>query len=75
MDMDGSSPEAANQAPAATPEGIARNVSYLDAGPLTDVMFDQLEYLIGHATESCRVGCVDCARLEQVKNWLLLPFR
>jgi hypothetical protein len=40
-----------------------------------DVMFDQIEYLIGHADETCPEGCVDCARLEQVKNWLLLPFR
>ena len=41
---------------------------------VADVMFDQLEYLASHAVGSCPGDCVDCARLLQVKNWLLLPF-
>jgi len=51
---------------------------YVEPAPLTEVMFDQLEYLVGHgarrAPGDCSPGCVDCGRLQQVKNWLLLPF-
>ena len=43
--------------------------------PLLDVMMEQIEYLAGHAVEACPAGCADCARLEQVKRWLLAPFR
>ena len=42
---------------------------------LLDVMMEQIEYLAGHAVEACSSGCADCARLEQVKRWLLAPFR
>jgi hypothetical protein len=43
--------------------------------PLLDVMMEQIAYLAGHAAEACPAGCADCARLEQVKRWLLAPFR
>jgi hypothetical protein len=43
--------------------------------PLLDVMMEQIEYLAGHGAEACPAGCADCARLEQVKRWLLAPFR
>jgi hypothetical protein len=59
----------------ATPTAIERNVHNLKAAPLTDVMYGQFEYLIGHSDEDCPPDCMDCARLQQVKNWLLLPFR
>jgi hypothetical protein len=42
---------------------------------LLDVMIEQVEYLAGHAVEACPAGCADCVRLEQVKRWLLAPFR
>ncbi len=42
---------------------------------LLDVMMEQIEYLAGHAVEACPSGCADCARLEQVKRWLLAPSR
>jgi hypothetical protein len=42
---------------------------------LLDVMIEQIGYLAGHAAEACPAGCADCARLEQVKRWLLAPFR
>jgi hypothetical protein len=42
---------------------------------LLDVMMEQIEYLADHAVEACPSGCADCARLEQVKRWLLTPFR
>src|SRR5271157_487441 len=41
---------------------------------LLAVMMEQIEYLAGHAVEACPTGCADCARLEQVKRWLLAPF-
>ena len=43
--------------------------------PLLDVMMEQIEYLAGHVAETCPAACADCARLEQVKRWLLAPFR
>ena len=42
---------------------------------LLDVMMEQIEYLAGHAVEACPSECADCARLDQVKVWLLAPFR
>lgn len=45
------------------------------AAPVVDVLYDQLAYLVAHADGVCPPGCPDCARLEQVKIWLLLPFR
>jgi hypothetical protein len=47
---------------------------YIDSAPLVDVMFDQLDYLISHVNDNCTVGCLDCARLTQVKLRLLEPF-
>ena len=48
-----------------------------DAGSaaLPAVMLEQLEYLISHAAKCCSPGCSECARLDEVKNWLLRPFR
>jgi hypothetical protein len=40
-----------------------------------DVMVEQIEYLAAHAAGTCNTECADCARLEQVKHWLLAPFR
>ena len=45
-----------------------------EAAPMVDVLFDQLEYLVSHARQGCLSGCPDCARLEQVKKLLLIPF-
>lgn len=42
---------------------------------LLDVMMEQIEYLADHAAGACPSGCADCKRLEQVKRWLLTPFR
>jgi hypothetical protein len=43
--------------------------------PLLEIMMEQIEYLAGHGAEACPAGCADCARLAQVKRWLLAPFR
>ena len=59
----------------ATPAVIERNVYDLKAALLADVMFEQLEYLIGHSDGDCPPDCIDCTRLQQVRNLLLLPFR
>jgi hypothetical protein len=67
--------DAADQPAVAAPATIERNEHYLQAAPVTDVMFDQLEYLIAHKDESCGPDCLDCGRLHQVRDWLLLPFR
>ena len=43
--------------------------------PLLDVMMEQIAYLAGHAAQACPPACPECVRLEQVKRWLLAPFR
>jgi len=47
---------------------------YVTAAPL-EILLEQLEYLAGHVSQACPADCSDCARLSQVTNWLLLPFR
>lgn len=63
---------------AQNPEGLApfpqENVGP-ESAPLVDVLFDQLEFLVSHGSLHCPTGCPECVRLEQVKEWLLLPFR
>jgi hypothetical protein len=50
-------------------------VSYVEPAPMIDVMFDQLQYLLGHESKGCTAGCRDCIRLKQVVGSLLQPFR
>jgi hypothetical protein len=38
-------------------------------------MFDQLEWLLEHASSGCARKCPHCLRLEQLKDLLLLPFQ
>lgn len=47
----------------------------IEPAPVVDVMFDQLEYLVAHASCQCPVNCLDCDRLERIKGLLLVPFR
>jgi hypothetical protein len=62
-----------NQSISNAPRG--RRVRYIAAAPLTDVLFDQLEYLLAHRNQRCAPGCEACARLKQVESVLMLPFR
>ena len=75
MDSYRSLSKSANRPSIRTPALIERNVHNLKAAPLTDVMYEQLEYLIGHSDGDCPSNCIDCDRLQQVRNLLLLPFR
>ena len=59
----------------ACPEIPGHRVCYVEASPMIDVMFDQLEYLLVHGNRGCPAGCEDCVRLKQVEAWLLQPFR
>jgi hypothetical protein len=53
----------------------ARQRCYLGPpAPPAEVMREQMEYLFIHAGAGCFPGCADCARLELVKQALLLPF-
>ena len=63
--------EAASQ----SPDALRPSESIVRQAALLDVMMEQVEYLAGHAVEGYPSGCADCARLEQVKRWLLAPFR
>ena len=75
MEFDRSLSDTADQPSIATPAVLGRNVLNLKAAPLIDVMYEQLEYLIGHSDGDCPPDCIDCNRLQQVRNLLLLPFR
>jgi hypothetical protein len=55
----------------------ASNVAEIAAAApagMAEVMFEQLQYLVGHSHTECPSGCLACARLKVVQNWLLLPF-
>jgi hypothetical protein len=62
---------ASNSAPAATVRAAAS--CYLVTPALSDVLNEQMEYLLGHA-EHHAAGCADCARLAQVVQLLMQPF-
>jgi hypothetical protein len=47
---------------------------FIEPARLVDVLIDQLEYLVSHASRGCPPGCPDCFRLQQVKKLLLIPF-
>lgn len=69
MNSEHSSPDAGNPRPA--PTGRTR---YIEPAPIMNVMFEQIEYLLAHSDSACPSGCTDCARLVQVRKWLLSPF-
>jgi hypothetical protein len=48
---------------------------YIEPASLVEVMFDQLAWLLEHTSASCSPECAHCARLENVKNLLLVPFQ
>ena len=75
MDFYRSPSDTENRPAIATPAVIERRVLNLKAAQSTDVMCEQLEYLIGHSDGDCPPDCIDCDRLQQVRNLLLLPFR
>jgi len=75
MDSDRVISELGNQTSVASQPAPGHRVSYIEAAPTMNVMFDQLEYLLGHNNQGCQVGCQDCIRLREVEGWLLQPFR
>jgi hypothetical protein len=74
MDWEHQTSDAASEQ-AATSPAEASNSSFAGPAQIADVLFDQLEYLVRHATGNCSEGCSDCRRLQLVTDWLLLPFR
>ena len=54
----------ANQTLVASQAAPGHRVSYIEAAPTMNVMFDQLEYLLGHESQGCPAGCQDCIRLR-----------
>ncbi|HEV3333643.1 MAG TPA: hypothetical protein VG096_21815 [Bryobacteraceae bacterium] len=59
----------------ATSPADTRNSSSTGSAQVTDVLFDQLQYLVEHTAGNCSTECPDCRRLQMVSDWLLLPFR
>ena len=51
-----------------------RRSCYIEPASLEEVMFDQLAWLLEHASASCSPECPHCARLQKVKNLLFVPF-
>ena len=68
-------PDADKQARPEEQASAALDNCYIAPAPLAAVLFDQLEYLVAHRSGECAPDCLDCGRLQQVKNWLMLPFR
>ena len=52
-----------------------RRSCYIEPASPVEVMFDQLAWLLEHTSESCSPECPHCARLEKVKDLLLVPFQ
>jgi hypothetical protein len=67
--------EPAHQTLVASQAAPGHRVCYIEAAPTVKVMFDQLEYLLGHEGQGCPAGCQDCIRLREIEGWLLQPFR
>jgi hypothetical protein len=74
MSRDHSMSDTGTQALAANRAGSGHPADFMQPAPLGDILHEQLDYLVAHATQACPPGCADCARLQQVKSWLLLPF-
>ena len=51
--------DTADRPSVATSAVLERNVYKLKAAPPTAVMFEQLEYLIGHSDGDCPPDCID----------------
>jgi len=43
--------------------------------PVPDVIFDQLEYLVGHSADCVQPDCLECRRYRAVERFLMKPFR
>ena len=74
MDSDRQMSDAAEHGSATSP-AETRNASNAGPAQVTDVLFDQLQYLVEHGAGNCSAECPDCRRLQMVTDWLLLPFR
>jgi hypothetical protein len=58
-----------------TPQGASILPRVPQPADTSDVMREQLEYLIGHASETGTCGCSDCQRYLRVQSVLLEIFR
>jgi len=74
MIRDRSMSDTGTQSLAANPVGSGYHADLMQSAALGDILHEQLDYLVAHDNQTCPPGCADCARLQQVKSWLLLPF-
>jgi hypothetical protein len=76
MDIDGRASDAASEGTGAQMQPSAGGRD-LGAASLADVLFEQLDFLIGHAATSadCPSTCGICVRLDNVAQHLLAPFQ
>jgi len=74
MNSNHSIPDGAGQC-CATGEACAFPRScYVEPTPVSEVLIEQLGYLLSHGRASCSPDCAECARLTQVRALLLSPF-
>ena len=61
----------------AVPVNPAPVEEFLSWAVLTEVLYDQLDYLVNHKHEDVAedTPCPDCARLGEVRDILLRPFK
>jgi hypothetical protein len=75
MGSDRSTSLAVDQTGATSQIAGIRSACYVNQSSVTDVLLEQLRYLIGHKSLDCPADCVACERLSGAQSWLLLPFR
>ena len=75
METDHSTHQARGNQTPATQRQPAVSGCYLSSPPLEEVLFEQLHYLVSHASHECPRGCAICHRLSRVLGPLLEPFR
>jgi hypothetical protein len=46
-----------------------------EPAPVAEVMREQFDFLLAHASDGCSDACPECARLRAVRELLCKPFR
>jgi hypothetical protein len=49
--------------------------SFVMPAPVAEVMREQFDFLLAHASDGCSDACPECARLRAVRELLCKPFR
>jgi len=60
----------------ATADGQAHERTSMYFTPAAEgaMLWEQIEFLLGHVSPNCTADCPDCRRLEGARRYLLQPF-